>query len=44
MMLYGKHEATDLTAKEMKILRIAMELELKERKQAAHRGAVRRVR
>jgi hypothetical protein len=39
MTLYGKNEASDLTAKQKKILTAAMELELKAR--AKERGAAR---
>ncbi len=40
MTLYGKDEASDLTAKEKKVLKAAMELEVRARaeKRAARRG------
>jgi hypothetical protein len=40
MTLYGKDEASDLTANEKKALKAALDLELKARaeRRAAHRG------
>jgi hypothetical protein len=40
MTLYGKDEATDLTPKEKKVLKAALDIELTARaeKRAAHRG------
>lgn len=45
MTLYGKNEASDLSAREKKALKAAIEVELKarSRKRAAQRGSPRRV-